>query len=68
MGGRSPLDSGERDTASKLIDPGLWVHPDEPELLARSGFAYLNAQHYEEAHKAAVSRARPGSRRRAPAR
>lgn len=43
---------GYWDTARTLIDAGLRIHPQEPDLLALSGFAHLRAHHYDDAEEA----------------
>lgn len=42
-------DTGQWETARELIEVGLWLHPDEAELLALSGFVNLHAQRYADA-------------------
>jgi Tfp pilus assembly protein PilF len=41
-------EAGHCDVARNLIDVGLQLYPDEPELLAHSGFVHLHAQRYVE--------------------
>lgn len=49
---REACDTAQWDMARELIDVGLWLHADEAELLALSGFAYLHTQRYADAEQA----------------
>jgi tetratricopeptide (TPR) repeat protein len=46
---RTACDSGQWEIAREIIDAGLWLHADDPELLALSGFAHLQAQSFDAA-------------------
>lgn len=48
---REACDTGHWVIARTLIDAGLHAHPKEAELLAHSGFAYLQAQRYGDAEQ-----------------
>jgi len=52
---REAIDTGQWGTARELIDAGLQAEPAEADLLALSGFAYLQAQHYGDAEQALLA-------------
>lgn len=49
---REACDTGHWDVARSLIDAGLLMNANEPDLLAYSGFAYLQVQRYGDAEQA----------------
>jgi tetratricopeptide (TPR) repeat protein len=46
---REACETRQWDMARELVDVGLWLHPDDAELLAQSGFVYLHEQRYADA-------------------
>lgn len=49
---REACNTGQWEIARNLLDAGLLSHSEEAELLAFSGFAYLQAQRYADAARA----------------
>jgi tetratricopeptide (TPR) repeat protein len=46
---RAACDSGQWETAREIIDAGLWLHADEPQLLVLSGYVHLMQRQYSQA-------------------